>query len=119
MARKLPRYTEMSIEELDQHCAKWNEVIVRARKAIREGRWKMPLDEQFRLEMEVGEANAHLNIIQPLRTAHFAREEFERSQQSAFIKGRISKETYEALLQDIGLPHIEPTTTVNGGAIKE
>lgn len=109
---EIPNYEEMSLDELSEACDQWHQRLLEARAQIRAGRNTLPAAERFTLEMQVGEAQAHMNMIQPLRTAHFIREEYERSQEAERMRGRLSDEDYQAMLQKIGVPYIEGESRV-------
>lgn len=116
---KTPNYYEMSLEDLDKASDKHHQVILENRAWLRENRGKHNVEEELEREMAVAEAHAHFNVISRLRTAHKTKLEFDASQQMAALRGRISEETYQSMLQDIGVPFIEGDAKVSGGSVKK
>lgn len=117
MATKHPNYYEMSYEELGEHLDRHHQTILENRAWLREHRGKENLDEEIEREEAIAKARGHFNVISRLRTAHSIAREFENSKQIAVLRGRITQETYERMLQDIGVPFIKGKPIVSSGSV--
>ncbi len=106
-------YAEMTLAELNDACDRWHQKMLEARAKIRAGRLTLGDEELLALYQVVGEAQAHMNVIQPHRTRLFAQAEYDASQEAQRMRGRLSQEDYKALLQKVGVAFIEPETQVH------
>ena len=92
-AKKTPNYDEMSLEELNAAAGEHMNAIRELRKG----------DGGLDTELSVAEHQAHLRVINPLRTELSVRDEMSRSDMVRRMRG-MSKSEWQRLTQVINSP---------------
>jgi hypothetical protein len=101
-------YDTMTLEQLDSACESYYRKLRAVRAQLVDG---LPAAQELALRSEAHAYRAHIDVIQRRRTKAMRKEELERSQAVALLRG-LSPEEWESLSQMVVAERVEETATV-------
>lgn len=103
-------YADLTLEELNAACAAHWESLMAIRQRIIPG---IDPIEKLHLELQAAEHRAHLNVIQPLRTAAFVEDELARSDFAQRLAG-MTPDQINRLRQRVAVASQATATRLHG-----